>query len=296
MTKFLYIGVLIYPVVYSMEVIKVNRTPREWNAIEYAQGNSLAEIAALRFLEESGISIVHKDILDVGCGTGNISKKMLDLGAQSVHGCDASKNMIAYARKTYTANELSFKRSFVEDFTTQKYYDLATVFFCFHWIKDHKQALSRIHAALKPTGELLCTAATQSLPDPVDLKAALSMIPGLPSLLSWIKENNFAELIGRSNPTDEELKAAFHDAGFEIISYEPKNHVHIFKDKLDVEKFLRPIAMSRPLVKAVPEFLRGQLFQKYVNTVLEHLQQDEQQNYLFPIDVIVCHARKKSEH
>src|SRR5436190_1781220 len=79
---------------------KTIREPREWNAQDYAKGNSFQERASLGFLKESNIDLSDKDIIDAGCGTGNISAIMAQK-AKSVHGFDASANMINYARTTY---------------------------------------------------------------------------------------------------------------------------------------------------------------------------------------------------
>jgi len=91
---------------------------------EYARENFVQEAAALKLIKESGISFTNKNVLDIGCGTGNISNKLIEkFGTQHVHGFDASKNMIEYAQKTYTnsTEQLSFEYSFAEGFTTNKH-------------------------------------------------------------------------------------------------------------------------------------------------------------------------------
>src|SRR5690606_31544086 len=110
-----------------------NQTPREWNAAEYAQENALQYKSALYFLAHNNIHIKNKRILDVACGTGEISA-FLAQQAELVDGFDASNNMIEWAQNHIISekNNISFTQSCVEDFYTDKQYDLATMFFCFH--------------------------------------------------------------------------------------------------------------------------------------------------------------------
>ena len=78
---------------------KTQSTKDYWNANLYDQnhsfvskyGNNLIELLAPKQGEK---------ILDLGCGTGDLAKKLDDLGVNVV-GVDNSENMITEARKKY---------------------------------------------------------------------------------------------------------------------------------------------------------------------------------------------------
>lgn len=91
-------------------------------------------------------------ILDLGCGTGDIAKKLNDLGA-NVKGIDSSDNMIQQARNKYPDIEFD-----VEDATTLDYKDQFDAVFSnatLHWVKPPVRALSCIYGSLKSQGRFV---------------------------------------------------------------------------------------------------------------------------------------------
>lgn len=54
-------------------------------------------------------------ILDLGCGSGGLSKLLSDAGAKYVLGTDISKNMISEANKTAIKGKLEFKVMAMEE-------------------------------------------------------------------------------------------------------------------------------------------------------------------------------------
>jgi len=55
------------------------------------------------------------DILDAGCGTGYGSHLLAEAGAESVIGVDLDRRNIAFARKRYSAPNLSFAVADIEE-------------------------------------------------------------------------------------------------------------------------------------------------------------------------------------
>jgi trans-aconitate methyltransferase len=91
-------------------------------------------------------------ILDLGCGTGDLAKKLFDMGG-SVIGIDKSENMIHNAQRKYP--ELSF---IVQDVTNLAFTnELDAVFSnaALHWVKEPKLALQQIHKGLKENGRFV---------------------------------------------------------------------------------------------------------------------------------------------
>ncbi|MBT2214359.1 methyltransferase domain-containing protein [Virgibacillus dakarensis] len=91
-------------------------------------------------------------VLDLGCGTGDIAKRLYDFGVH-VTGIDKSKNMILQAQRKYPnitfqvgdATELKFRETFDAVFSN------ATL----HWIKAANEALCCIFDSLKKGGRFV---------------------------------------------------------------------------------------------------------------------------------------------
>jgi trans-aconitate methyltransferase len=91
-------------------------------------------------------------ILDLGCGTGQLTAKIADAGA-SVLGLDASPDMIGQARQNYP--RLQFK---LEDATATQFqseFDAVFSNAALHWMLDAAAVAKNIARALKPGGRFV---------------------------------------------------------------------------------------------------------------------------------------------
>ena len=91
-------------------------------------------------------------ILDLGCGTGSLTQKIAESGA-NVFGIDASAAMIAKARKNFPA--LSFD---VIDALTMHFdqeFDAVFSNAVLHWIRPPQRAIERMYHSLKTGGRLV---------------------------------------------------------------------------------------------------------------------------------------------
>lgn len=122
-----------------------------WNATLYSEKYS--------FVYEYGASLIDllnpqkaEHILDIGCGSGELTQKLADTGAQ-VTGIDRSEEMIWEARRKYPdldfhvmdASKLSFTEKFDALFSN------ATL----HWVLDSEGAAKSMYKALKKGGRLV---------------------------------------------------------------------------------------------------------------------------------------------
>jgi trans-aconitate methyltransferase len=133
----------------AMETVS-NHTD-QWNANLYDNNHS--------FVSNYGDSLItmlapskEERILDLGCGTGDLAKRLYDQGVQVV-GIDKSNNMITQALEKYP--EIPF---YVQD-ATELYYEneFDAVFSnaTLHWVKPPKQALQCIYNSLKKGGRFV---------------------------------------------------------------------------------------------------------------------------------------------
>ncbi|HSU32168.1 MAG TPA: methyltransferase domain-containing protein [Bryobacteraceae bacterium] len=91
-------------------------------------------------------------ILDLGCGTGQLTAKIADAGA-AVLGLDASPDMIGQARQNYP--RLQFK---LEDATAMQFeneFDAVFSNAALHWMLDAAAVAKNIARALKPGGRFV---------------------------------------------------------------------------------------------------------------------------------------------
>lgn len=118
----------------------------KWNAADYARvGSFVAELggAALDLLDPQP----GERILDVGCGEGTLTKKIIERGA-TVLGVDASPEMIAAAR----ANGIDALLLPAEDMQFFAEFDAAFSNATLHWVLQKEQAARAIYRALQPGG------------------------------------------------------------------------------------------------------------------------------------------------
>lgn len=124
----------------------------EWNAQGYAKDFQFVPQYGedvLKLLDvEKGTRVV-----DLGCGSGALTKKIADMGAD-VTGIDASDKMLETAAKNYP--ELTFRQADAVSFTLEEPVDYVFSNAVFHWIDDQDRLLENVFRALKPGGYLVC--------------------------------------------------------------------------------------------------------------------------------------------
>jgi trans-aconitate methyltransferase len=118
----------------------------KWDAADYARvGGFVAELgaAALDLLDPQP----GERILDVGCGEGTLTRKIVDRGA-TVLGIDNSPEMIAAAR----TNGIDAVLLDAADMTFANEFDAAFSNATLHWVLEKEQAARAIFRALQPGG------------------------------------------------------------------------------------------------------------------------------------------------
>jgi trans-aconitate 2-methyltransferase len=91
-------------------------------------------------------------ILDVGCGTGQLTAEIAKQGAQVI-GLDNSANMIGQARQNFPG--LTFVLGDATSFRFQEPFDAVFSNAVLHWVKDADAAAASIERALKPGGRFV---------------------------------------------------------------------------------------------------------------------------------------------
>lgn len=89
-------------------------------------------------------------ILDIGCGEGSLTERIIAADA-TVVGIDASSDMIAAA----TARGIDARLIDAERLPFDREFDAAFSNAALHWVRDHDAMLAGVHRALKPGGRFV---------------------------------------------------------------------------------------------------------------------------------------------
>ncbi|WP_458412960.1 class I SAM-dependent methyltransferase [Schinkia sp. CFF1] len=123
----------------------------QWNANLYDNKHS--------FVSNYGIDVVEllapkrdEKILDLGCGTGDLAKKLYDAGVKVI-GVDKSANMVEQAKNKYP--KIPFHVCDALDLPYTLELDAVFSNAVLHWIKEPKQALENIYQSLRNGGRFV---------------------------------------------------------------------------------------------------------------------------------------------
>lgn len=90
-----------------------------------------------------------ENILDVGCGNGEITNKLSNKFNATVYGVDSSKSQIEQSRKKY---EQKFYHSNILDFTPKEKFDLIFSNAALHWILNQIKLYRKLNSMLSEEG------------------------------------------------------------------------------------------------------------------------------------------------
>ncbi|CAD6194229.1 unnamed protein product [Caenorhabditis auriculariae] len=99
----------------------------------------------IRLALEDGHLVVGKNVVDIGCGSGDNAKDVADLGAKRAFGFDSSEEMIRKCRETYESDErLRFEVADAVNWESDDVYDVALAFFVLQFIHEKEKLTEAI--------------------------------------------------------------------------------------------------------------------------------------------------------
>ncbi|KAI5710011.1 hypothetical protein M8J76_017040 [Diaphorina citri] len=130
----------------------------------YETNNSMQQLDAAKLLSQYIDQFKWTDnesVLDVGCGPGNVTSKLLlpnlPKSVVKLVGLDVSPNMIKHAKNHHTNPKLEFVVANIADQNLESIFltkfNKIFSFYCLHWVQDQRQAISNIYNLLMPGGE-----------------------------------------------------------------------------------------------------------------------------------------------
>src|SRR5919199_514511 len=91
-------------------------------------------------------------ILDLGCGTGQLTKAIADAGARVV-GIDSSRGMVEAARAQYP--DLEFVEADARSFSFPRAFDAVFSNAVLHWVLEAESVARRVSGSLRPGGRFV---------------------------------------------------------------------------------------------------------------------------------------------
>jgi trans-aconitate methyltransferase len=196
-------------------------------------------------------------ILDIGCGTGQLTAKIAESGARVV-GLDRSPEMIGQARQNYPA--LEFRLTDAANFSFREEFDAVFSNAALHWIQEPEKVIRSIAASLRPGGRLVAEFGGKRNVDQL-LRAAESALGrrGLQYLNPWYFPSigEYSSLLERNG---FEVSAAWH---FDRLTPLDEGE-DALRDWIEMFGFVLLAGVPKPelsgVVREMEEAMRPELF------------------------------------
>lgn len=102
-----------------------------------------------------------EDVLDLGCGTGHLARRISELTSGRVLGVDPSPGMIAEASARHGSARVAFEVGGAEDLDAQGSFDAIFCNSALQWFGNPARALAACRRALRPGGRMAVQAAAR---------------------------------------------------------------------------------------------------------------------------------------
>lgn len=192
-----------------------------------------------------------EEILDLGCGTGDLAEMIAEKGAK-VTGIDNSADMIETAKKKYPSIDFQVKSA--TDFSFDKQFDAVFSNAALHWVLEKEKAVKQIYNCLKTKGRFVA-----------EMGGKGNVAHIINALKDALIKNGFPENSKIENwyfPSLSEYAALLERNGFRVVFASHFDRETLLKDENGIKNWLRMFASS--YLKSVGE--------KKVDTILEEVE------------------------
>lgn len=204
---------------------------------------------------------VNEQILDLGCGTGQLTAKIAGSGAQ-VTGIDSSQPMVDQAKANYPS--LRFLVVDALDMSFDEQFDAVFSNAVLHWIPEAHRVISRVWHVLKPSGRFVAELGGKG--------NVQNIVTAMHLALEQQGLNSAEELQPWYFPDAEEYRTLLEALGFDVqrVWLFPRPTPLLGSDGLRawLEMFGRPFLQNLPrpkreaVVRSVERSLRPRLYRE----------------------------------
>jgi len=190
-----------------------------------------------------------EDVLDLGCGTGELTAKIRKITSGKVVGIDAEKEMIEKALNKYGKENIIFKVEKAEEINYEDEFDVIFCNSAFQWFKNPDIVLQKCYKALK-TG-IQAPARKVCSPNFIQAIEEVKKHPKTKEIFKFFEEPWFFL------KTPEEYQKLFEKNGFKVLYCEiekkctkhtPEEVYNIFNSGA-VTGYLNPRYYKIPMLK-----------------------------------------------
>jgi len=201
--------------------------------------------------------------IDLGCGTGELTRKLADaLPGSTVLGIDSSQEMLNDAA-AFQNEQLSFKKRTIEEqLGSGEKYDLVFSNAAIQWLSNHQALYPQIISTVKPGGQLVVQIPSNHRHFTHTTLIDIASTPPFSEVLKGFTR------VSPVMDIEEYAKLFFQHGGTEITVYE-KIYPHVLKDADALFDWVSGTAMI-PYVEKLPEDVR----QSFIATYKERLRNE----------------------
>jgi trans-aconitate 2-methyltransferase len=201
-------------------------------------------------------------VLDLGCGTGELTRKLSDhLAGSQTLGIDSSEEMLEKAA-SFSNDCIRFEHgSIQEEICQEKKWDLIFSNAALQWVDDHENLFSDLIGKLLPDGQIAVQVPSNHEHfTHTALKELASEDPFRESLNGWLRDSPVLKI--------ESYARIFFTLGGTQITALEKVYPHIVKDAGSLYEWVSGTAMI-PYLERLPEKWRGPFIEKYKKKLVE---------------------------
>jgi len=220
-------------------------TVREWNGASYDRISGPMEALGLQVLARLRLQ-GDETVLDAGCGSGRVTQALIErLPRGQAIAVDASASMVQAARERL-GEQADVRVVDLLELELKAPVDAVLSTATFHWIADHERLFARLHAALRPGGQLVVQCGGEGNIDQLRGVAnqVLARAPYAEHFRDWQAPWNYAA----PEVTEKRLRAAGFAEARCWLAPAPTEPEH-------PREFLQTIVLG-PHVQRLPEPLR----------------------------------------
>jgi trans-aconitate 2-methyltransferase len=212
-------------------------------------------------------------VLDLGCGTGELTREMhRHLKAARTLGVDSSDAMLDKA-KDVVDKELSFKKGLIEDDYESGGWDLVLSNAALHWVPDHDAVLAKLTRALAPGGQLaIQMPANQDHQSHVVAEELAREAPFKDALGGVAARQHVLPV--------ERYAVLLHKLGYRNQNVRMQVYVHRLSSKDGVVEWVKG-AMLTDLKRRMSDALYAEFLARYTERLLARLSDDVPYPYTF---------------
>lgn len=153
------------------------------------------------------------DILDLGCGTGHLSRRMREMTTGKVVGIDSSIGMIKEAEQRNGGLDIIFEIKKAEEMDYNNAFNIIFSNSSFQWFKNPEPVLKNCYRALRRNGRIGIQSPAKKIYSPNFIRAIkkVKADPRTREVFAYFKSPwHFLE-------TEEDYKSLFEKVGFKVI-------------------------------------------------------------------------------